>query len=1073
MVLPPLYFLTTKRESCPAVLQKTQGKRYRQLRVEDTAKQDSIFESIAKLGLSLSKEKEISKKDHTEILSIQKSLIEKTLEQELIDSTSQIQTSFETDDVSWNRKCQFIEDLSYALLGILYLVQADLLSPPSSLDISSFIYIVKNEAQLLSRMMSVLQENLEKVKELTVTEAPNITYSQLCKYQRIANEYFNKQQSIKEPKSKYRRRSKELDHALSLNPLNRCFFIHFESPVKGIAHYDRDYDMKTNEALMVSEESITRVFAITCDQRAYSYKELRIKNRFSHSPHIETAPLCIVTHHEVDEIITNMHIEKVSSLCIPLISDFSCYGRDDAETCRVEIFIPLLLDIARGLNDLHHGNCIHGNIRPENLVIASDPKKNGVIAMISGLDSIREVDKKGKKSYRRSLEKVKRSYSSPKNTTKTLYLHKTESSLYSSPEYLLLGQEAELPIGDIWSFGMTAWQCLYGTHSEDSLFPNSVANLTEMDVYKILNEKLPKPRTEQEYALQTTIRDCLQVNPLERIESDALINRLEEVSKTPSAPYKPPFEERNSLENFLSPFTASTSKRRLKGRRSFSIPKKPVIGTQSLPSELFTFFTEEGTLGSLIDNAKKLIEDTLLNDEATIEKITSAKESLNETYHLFNDLENRVSRYKPSQEALLQNRKEKIDSFKKELLQLEKIVNTARLKHGGGLTFDEFCEIKKFVEKQLKALKKEKPRSLGNGPKAPLFVHHFPKNTLEGLKYSLSIDIVSGKFFVHLKKNGSRKSALGKGADKSAHVAIQIFGEIFEGVGDVVIRKETFNYEEQKLKELFADCSFIDPPAPYFTVYEKEEVPGLWKEKANLSQEQVKEYKEKNQKTKVSKVAFLGPLYSSSLSGLSYELKGESRDIPLIIDLLHDVIEGLAFMHQKGYIHRDLKPGNIFIKKEMVSGGAVYRGILADLGEVVYVGNQGVLPPNKKMAGTEHYYSPEICHDKNDKRYQRQSFASDVWAFGVLVCQALYGESGRDIPFLDNESSTHLCNQISNLAQKEVDEALESRFPKEPIDKEKKIQNIIRQCLRVDPASRPTASELAEIFSKNFKYIPK
>ncbi len=78
---------------------------------------------------------------------------------------------------------------------------------------------------------------------------------------------------------------------------------------------------------------------------------------------------------------------------------------------------------------------------------------------------------------------------------------------------------------------------------------------------------------------------------------------------------------------------------------------------------------------------------------------------------------------------------------------------------------------------------------------------------------------------------------------------------------------------------------------------------------------------------------------------------------------------GLAYVHSKKILHRDLKTLNIFLTKE----GKVKIG---DLG-VAKVLNQTNFA--RTFVGTPYYLSPEICEEKpyNEK--------SDVWALGCIL----------------------------------------------------------------------------------------
>ena len=78
---------------------------------------------------------------------------------------------------------------------------------------------------------------------------------------------------------------------------------------------------------------------------------------------------------------------------------------------------------------------------------------------------------------------------------------------------------------------------------------------------------------------------------------------------------------------------------------------------------------------------------------------------------------------------------------------------------------------------------------------------------------------------------------------------------------------------------------------------------------------------------------------------------------------------GLAYLHKKNILHRDLKSLNIFLKGE-------FEVKIGDLGVAKKLDKQKFA---KTFIGTPYYLSPEICEDReyNDK--------SDVWALGCIL----------------------------------------------------------------------------------------
>ncbi|NUP04825.1 MAG: serine/threonine protein kinase [Polyangiaceae bacterium] len=109
---------------------------------------------------------------------------------------------------------------------------------------------------------------------------------------------------------------------------------------------------------------------------------------------------------------------------------------------------------------------------------------------------------------------------------------------------------------------------------------------------------------------------------------------------------------------------------------------------------------------------------------------------------------------------------------------------------------------------------------------------------------------------------------------------------------------------------------------------------------------------------------------------------GATLDIRRLVNLLTPIAETLDSAHELGIIHRDIKPGNIFVLDSMTRGGVrlLDFGLAKDLNAVS-------LTQDGMIAGSPGYIAPEIWRGRAKDADRR----IDVYSFSAVVYRALTG----------------------------------------------------------------------------------
>lgn len=170
-----------------------------------------------------------------------------------------------------------------------------------------------------------------------------------------------------------------------------------------------------------------------------------------------------------------------------------------------------------------------------------------------------------------------------------------------------------------------------------------------------------------------------------------------------------------------------------------------------------------------------------------------------------------------------------------------------------------------------------------------------------------------------------------------------------------------------------------------------------------------------------------------SLRSLLQQQGGQPLSLALGLDLVRQAAEGLAIAHDKGIVHRDIKPDNLLLNR-LNNSEDRFRVKIADFGIARLVDGDPLTSTGVPI-GTVAYMSPEQC------RGERVDGHSDLYSLGVVLYEVVTGS----LPFQINNFHEGVFKHLSA-------EPLSPRLVRP--DLPQAVEEIILRCLAKKPEER-------------------
>jgi tRNA A-37 threonylcarbamoyl transferase component Bud32 len=184
---------------------------------------------------------------------------------------------------------------------------------------------------------------------------------------------------------------------------------------------------------------------------------------------------------------------------------------------------------------------------------------------------------------------------------------------------------------------------------------------------------------------------------------------------------------------------------------------------------------------------------------------------------------------------------------------------------------------------------------------------------------------------------------------------------------------------------------------------------------------------------------------SQGADALLRKSQGSGLPRALAVTIIEQALAGLAYAHEQGVVHRDVKPGNILVALE----SARTRVKLCDFGLAKLFGDleDSVVTLSPNPVGTIFYMAPEQIRD-----FSHVTPAADIYAMGASLYRLLTGAYAHDFP-PEPVSVAHYARVLKKMSVVPIRER-DASIPQA-------LAEVVERALAYSPSDRfPTAGAM-------------